>query len=162
VLLSSSATAARIYLDVTFSLTDSGLTWVTQLNTDPRAAYDALLRCFGRRTRSLEATFDRFPEAWLSPLHNGEEIPRPHTREHYVDFLVARVSNVVRTGNIGWSASEPLIREAIIRYTETILEGARSRQRPDPFSRNQDFVHTCEEALVKFASSRCGSEHDWR
>jgi hypothetical protein len=159
--LPSSATAARIYRDVTFALTDSGLTWVTQVKTDPRAGYDALLQMLWKAHPQFGGYVRSISRGLVIPIAQWGEISQLRTRERYIDFLVARVSNAVESGNTGWSASEALIREAIVRYTETILEGARSRQRPDPFSRNQDFVHTCEEALVKLAFNRCGLEIDY-
>jgi hypothetical protein len=109
---------------------------------------------FGGYVRSISSGL-------VIPIAQWGEIPQPRTRERYIDFLVARVSSAVESGNIGWSASEAIIREAIVQYTNTILEAAKSRQRPDPFRRNQDFIHTCEESLVKLAFNRCGLEIDY-
>ena len=162
--LPSSARAARNYKTATFSLTELGQRWADLLNDDLKSAYDNLLGMLWR----AHPQFEGFLRATcveraglIVPLAQWGELPLPRTHSRYLDFLSARVAKAVKTIEPGWSATESEIRAAITSYVERIRQSAKDRDRPDPYTRNQAFVHACEEALVKFAFHQCGVSLDY-
>lgn len=160
--LPSSASAARSYRNTTFALTEGGMSWIATLDTDIRVAYDTLLQMLWKVHPQFAGYVRSLSQFGLTiPLAQWGEIREPRNRNRYVDFLVERVTNAVAGNVTGWSAEEKEIRDAIAKYTMAISTAASSRTRQDPFPRNQDFVRTCEESLVKFAFSRCGLALDY-
>ena len=162
--LPSSARAARSYANTTFGLTAAGQRWAALLVDDLKTAYDVLLGMLWKTHPQFEGflraiSVDR--AGLVVPLAQWGELPLPRTRERYVDFLSERVAEALRNGESGWSAARLDIRTAISTYIESIRQSARDRERPDPHPRNQDFVHSCEEAVVKLAFRQCGISLDY-
>lgn len=162
--LPSSARAARGYKNSTFGLTVLGQGWARILEEDLRGAYDELLGMLWK-THPQFAGFLRAislnPPGLVVPLAQWGQLPLPRTHERYIEFLTGRVADAVGVAELGWSATASEIRTEITSYIETIRQRARDRNRPNPHPRNQDFVHGCEEALVKFAFRRAGLSLDY-
>jgi hypothetical protein len=53
------------------------------------------------------------------------------------------------------------VKQAISDYIKSRLAYAANRQRPTPYPRNQDFIHACEEALVKLAFAKADAPIDY-
>ena len=162
--LPSSARAAREYTNSTFRLTEAGQRWASILEEDLRYAYDELLQMlwqthpqFGGFLRAISVN----PAGLVVPLAQWGQLPLPRTRERYIEFLTERVAAAVGVAELGWTATVPEIRTEITSYIEGIRQRAQDRNRPDPHPRNQDFIHGCEEALVKFAFRQTGLSLDY-
>lgn len=157
----SSASAAKAYKNTTFALTEDGQRWIEQIRVDVRRAYDNVLT----RLWQAHPQFAGYVGALGSngcviPLAQWSEAEPPRSRERYIDFLVARVAKAVSSGRIGWAATPDEVRGELVRYLAAISQNA-SKAKTDPFPRNQDFIRTCEEALVRLAFSRCGLNIDY-
>ena len=162
--LPSSARAARSYKDTTFALTTAGQHWLGLLKDDLRGAYDELLGMLWKTHPQFEGflrtvALDR--SGLVVPLAQWGELPLPRTRERYMHFLAKRVAESLKRVESGWSATEADVHGAITVYIERIRQSAQERGRPDPHPRNQDFVHCCEEAMVKFSFQQCGMSLDY-
>ena len=158
----STAGAAKAYRSTTFALTDEGGSWVALLEADARGAYNALLELLWRAHSQFAGYLRVISRGGISvPLAAWGDLPEPRTREKYIDFLTARTSEAVMRGDTGWNATEAEIRDALMRYTASIAEGADLRGNSAPYRRNQDFVNTCEEALVKLAFDKLGVPLDF-
>ncbi len=161
-MLPSSARAAQAYKNTTFEVTDAGEGWARVLQENPRRGYDELMKM-------LWATHPQFggflqainPAGLVVPLAQWGQLPLPRTHERYTAFLVERVSAAVEMGGLGWSATASEVRAGITSYVAGIQQSAQERDRPNPFRRNQDFVHACEEALVKLAFRQAGTTLDY-
>ena len=162
--LPSSARAARSYKNTTFALTATGQRWSGLLQDDLRGAYDELLGMLWKTHPQFEGFLRVIAlnrAGLVVPLAQWGELPLPRTRKRYVHFLSERVAKAVKQVEAGWFATESDIRAAIITYIESIQQSAQERERPEPHPRNQDFVHGCEEAVVKFAFHQCGVSLDY-
>ena len=162
--LPSSARAARSYKNTTFALTTAGQRWAVLLKDDLRSAYDELLGMLWKTHPQFEGflrtvALDR--SGLVVPLAQWGELPLPRTRERYMHFLAERVVESLKRVESGWSATEADVHAAITTYIGSIRQSAQERERPDPHPRNQDFVHGCEEAVVKFAFQQCGVSLDY-
>ena len=162
--LPSSARAARAYKNSTFDLTEAGQAWVSILEEDLRRAYDKLLGMLWK----IHPQFQGFlravsvnPTGLVVPLAQWGQLPLPRTHDRYIEFLTERVVAEAEMAGLGWAASASELRTEIASYVGGIRESAQERNRPDPFRRNQDFVRSCEEALVKFAFRQAGISLDY-
>ena len=162
--LPSSARAARAYKGTTFGLTEAGRRWAALLRNDLKTAYNELLGMLWH----VHPQFQGFLQAvsvdrngLVVPLAHWGALPLPRTRDRYMHFLAERVAEALMDDKSGWMATAPDVFAAVTDYIETLRQNARDRDRPDPHPRNQDFVRGCEEAVVKFAFSRCGVSLDY-
>jgi hypothetical protein len=160
--LPSTAKAAPAYRNTTFQLTEFGETWTQLLAHDPRRAYDELLD----RLLAIHPQFAAFLRVLASqtltiPLLQWTDVGEPRTHDRYVRALAAHVAEVARKEELGWSASASEIELAVGEYALRIARASADRPKKRPFARNQDFINTCEEALVKFAWARAGVQLDY-
>ena len=166
--LPASSASAHAYKTTTYSLTVEGDKWVKLLKEDRRRGYDVLcktlLRChpqfvgFLKTIGAFAATAGR---GFMIPLMRWGELPKPRDRDRYISELGLRISRIVSTHEAGWQAAYQDIQTSITRYVEEIEVRAKSRQRPDPFLRNQDFVNACEQAAVKLAFTKARAPLDY-
>lgn len=150
------------YMKATYAPTKDGQAWARLIATDRAAAYDELIRRLWR----LHPQFAGYMRAIATqpltvPLAAFTDVPEPRTREAYVDLLAERAARAIADGRAGWTASRDEIHKAVRDYINARVASARSRQRPDPYPRNQDFINACEEALVKLAFARAGESIDY-
>jgi hypothetical protein len=160
--LPSEPRGAPHYSKATFSVTEAGERWAGLVETNRAAAYDEL----ANRLWQVHPHFVGYLKAvtgrgLVVPLARFNDTPEPRTRERFVDLLVERASSVVAHGDAGWTATAEEIRSAVRDYIAARLAFAASRQRPEPYPRNQDFINACEEALVKFAFVKTGTNIDY-
>ncbi len=160
--LPSTASAAAAYRQSKFQLTSWGETWAGQLTSDRRAAYDDLLeRLLGLHPhlhaylRVLQA------KPMIIPLVHWTEVAEPRTRERFINTLADHAVAMGDREDLGWDPVRHELVDAVESYTARIEQSALERKRPSPFTRNQDFVNTCEEALVKLAWSKAGVGIDY-
>jgi hypothetical protein len=159
--LPSTASAAKVYRNTTFALTRDGEVWVEQLREDPRKAYDRLMTMLWSVHPQFAGYVRVVAERRLVvPLAQWNETPPPRSKERFADFLVSRVAKAMEAGDVGWSATHEDVRRELNQYLASITARAEDAK-ADPYPRNQDFLRTCEEALVKFAFKRCGLNLDY-
>jgi hypothetical protein len=158
--LPSSADSAHLYRRTTFALTTAGRAWAELCRTDRRAAYDEL-------TSRLIATHPQFlgyirlvARGFVVPLAKWADQPEPRSRNAFIQLLARNAGEGLRGGGCGWTSSETEIHRAISEYVAGIQLRADGKG-VDPFKRNQDFVGSCEEALVKFAFTSAGTPIDY-
>ena len=150
----SSAQAALNYTTTTFAPSGKGHQWVELLRNDLRGAYDQLLDMLWQAHPQFRMFLGTLSDEGISvPLLQWREAPEPHTRDRYVNSLAYRTAHVLENEQVGWTATESDVLEAVRGYIEDRYRDARARGREEPYPRNQDFVNACEEALVKFAFS---------
>lgn len=160
--LPSTAKATPAYRNTTFQLTPWGEKWTQLLAEDARDAYDQLLQRLIAIHPQLAAFLGVLASRTVTvPLLQWTEVTQPRTHERYVAALAAHTVETAQKEELGWSAAPDEIVLAVGEYTNRIAESAHHRQKPNPFSRNQDFINTCEEALVKFAWSKAGVDVDY-
>lgn len=154
--------AAGFYHETTFAMTESGEEWASLLRQDRRSALDQLLDM-------LWAAFPQFAGylrvmakgGLIIPLATWLEFPEPRSRQSYIAHLARKVARAAGEEDLGWTATEAEVRSYVTAYIEARIQFATSRQRPDPYPRNQDFVRACEEALVKLAFTKVGEPIDY-
>jgi hypothetical protein len=95
------------------------------------------------------------------PVATWLEFPEPRGRPQYVALLARKVAQAAEDEDLGWSALDAEVRSYVTSYLEARIQFATSRQRPDPYPRNQDFIRACEEALVKLAFTKAGEPLDY-
>jgi hypothetical protein len=160
--LPSSAKAAPAYRNARFELTDLGTEWAQQLLDDPRKAYDHLLKRLMEVHPQVTAYLRVLRRgSFVVPLLRWTDVPEPRGRKQFIATLAAHAAQVADTENLGWLASPDEIREAVLQYVDRIEQSALGRKREKPFSRNQDFINSCEEAIVKFAWMKAGVTLDY-
>lgn len=161
----SRASAAAAYAAKRFTLTDDGRAWVAQVDQDPRASFDDLLR----RLWTVHPQFAGFlqilardelvipTQSWsaVHPERVGAE-----GRPVYVRTLAAKAARATASGRAGWAASEQEIAQAIDAYVTRLEEAAAKRERT-AFPNHRSFVQGCEEALVSFAFAQAGVALDY-
>jgi hypothetical protein len=94
------------------------------------------------------------------PLARWSEQPEPRSRRRYVRYLATRAATAIAEWPCGWKANEEEIISTIAAYVTAIEERATGKD-VDAFRRNQDFVSSCEEAIVKLAFSKAGTPVDY-
>jgi hypothetical protein len=154
--------AAAFYRETTFAVTGRGKAWATRLREDRRGALDELLEMLWLAFPQFSGYLRVMANGGLTiPLAQWLEFPEPRTRESYVRNLARKVAEATALQDLGWAATEEELHTAVTEYLTARMRFASSRQRPDPYPRNQDFVRACEEALVKLAFSRAGEPLDY-
>jgi hypothetical protein len=154
--------AAGYYRETTFAATERGEAWAARLRDDRRGAIDELLEMLWAGFPQFAGYLRVVAKGGLTiPLAQWLEFPEPRTRETYVRNLARKVGEAAAAQDLGWAASGEEAHAAITEYLTARLRFASSRQRPDPYPRNQDFVRACEEALVKLAFTRAGEPIDY-
>ena len=166
--LPASASSADAYRGTTFALTAPGQEWVDLLTDDRPQGYDALcdtLLGHHPQFKSFLVTIGAFggPErqSFEVPLMRWGDLRKPRSRERYVQALALHISQELSTNGAGWTADASEVQSAIANYVQAIVDRARSRERPEPLPRNQDFVNKCEEAAVKLAFTKAGAPLDY-
>lgn len=161
--LPRSGSAARAYRSTRFALTTSGEDWCKLLDDDVKAAYDELMARLWNAHPQLVGFVRALSNdsGFVVPLAQWGQAPEPRSRERYVEFLSNYVAGVAEREKLGWQASRPEVKTALVNYLEARYEAARARERTNPYPRNQDFVSACEEALVKFAFATLGVSLDY-
>jgi hypothetical protein len=160
--LPSTASAAAAYRQSKFQLATWGETWANQLTTDRRTAYDDLLE----RLLSLHPQLSAYLGVLQSrplviPLVQWTEVAEPRSRERFINALADHATATSSREDLGWEVSRQELVDAVEAYTVRIEGSAIQRGRPSPFVRNQDFVNTCEEAVVKLAWLKTGVGIDY-
>lgn len=170
--LPSSGSAANAYQQRTFVVTESGRAWAELMSgpgKDLSAGYDMLLKQLWRlhpqfagylkllAVRPFVLPTARWAEVNASPPAGSVGAGRLR----YVDFLAQRASGAVSAGVAGWTASQEEIAAAVRRYIEDRVKSAERRKVGELYTRNRDFVATCEEALVSFAFQQAGLKLDY-
>ena len=158
----SSARAAQNYATTTFSASEKGMAWVGLLREDWQGAYDQLLDLLWHAHPQFKTFLKALDGHGVEvPLLQWAEVPAPATRDYYRDFLPVWVARHLDMGQSGWTASESEVREAVEGYLKARYEDARARGREEPYPKNRDLTHACEEALVRFAFARNGVVLDY-
>jgi len=154
--------AAGYYRETTFAMTESGEEWAALLRADRRAALDQLLEMLCKAFPQFAGYLRVMAGGGLTiPLASWLEFPEPRTREAYIARASRRAAEALQSEDLGWAASEDEIRSYVTGYIEDRMRFATSRQRPNPYPRNQDFTRACEEALVKLAFTKVGEPIDY-
>jgi hypothetical protein len=99
--------------------------------------------------------------SFVVPLARWGDVPEPRDRKAFIATLAAHAASVADAESVGWDVSPDEIREAVAQYVDRIEQSALTRKRDRPFSRNQDFINACEEAIVKFAWMKAGVGLDY-
>lgn len=159
--LPATASSAHAFRDMRYALTDAGAEWVGLLRDRPAAAYDHLMNLLAKAHPQFVGFLRVVQRGFAVPSARWTDVQGNPTRERYVNHLARVTADSIESQELGWRASEAEIRDALISYSSEITARAEARERPDPFARNQDFVGTCEEALVKFAFTRAGEAIDY-
>lgn len=163
----SSGRAARHYTNTTFALTPMGERWTSMLDGHVRAAYDELLGMLWKTHPQFRGFIQAVSDtglvvptlAWRD-LSDEDQVA-DDARDRYLRSLVARVASAMEQSSLGWRAAPEEVESYIREYLEERYRFARSRQRPDPYPRNRDFIGACEEALTKLAFTKAGCEIDY-
>lgn len=163
--LPSSAATANLYTSTRFVLTDLGVAWAELLGQDRRVAYDQLIN----RLLLAHPQFGGFlrvvSDGLTVPLMRWAEQPEPRSRRRYVELTAERVADATAAYACGWSDTAQGVARAIDTYVGVIEQRAEGKREAGknvrPFARNQDFVNTCEEALVKLAFTNTGAPIDY-
>jgi hypothetical protein len=160
--LPSSAKAAPAYRNARFELTASGSEWARQLNDDPKAAYDELLNRLMEVHPQVTAYLRVLRRGnFVVPLARWSDVAEPRGKKEFIATLAAHAAHVADAEDLGWEVSPGEVREAVSQYVDRIEQSALARKRDRPFSRNQDFINSCEEAVVKFAWMKAGVSLDY-
>ena len=158
----SSARAALNYATTTFLPTPKGQRWAQLLRDDLRGAYDELLDMLWHAHPQFAAFIDAIATpGMVIPTLPWSRLAEPRTRINYVRSLVPWVVECIGDEQSGWTASESETRAAVGEYLNARYESARARGRDEPYPKNRDFMHACEEALVKFAFAKRGVSIDY-
>ena len=158
----SSARAALNYMTTTFHPTPKGQRWTQLLREDIRRAYDELLNMLWDAHPQFSSFLNAIGEqGMVIPILPWSRLAEPRTRINYMRSLVSWVVECIGSEQSGWTASESEIRATVGEYLNARYESAHARGRDEPYPKNRDFMHACEEALVKFAFSRRGVEIDY-
>jgi hypothetical protein len=158
--LPASAATAHLYKSTEFALTPGGTEWAELCRTDRRAAYDSLLRMLFRFHPQFGGYLEIVGRGIAIPLARWGEQPEPRGRLRYVRYLAARAAAATAEWPCGWQASEDEIESTIASYVAAIESRAVGRE-TEAFPRNQDFVGSCEEAIVKLAFTKAGTPIDY-
>jgi hypothetical protein len=158
--LPSSAATAHLYKSTEFALTPAGREWAELCRSDRRAAYDTLLRMLLQAHPQFGGYLAVVSRGMTVPLARWSEQPEPRSRRRYIRYLAARVAAATAEWPCGWKADEEEIASTIAAYITAIENRAVGRE-VDAFRRNQDFVNSCEEAIVKLAFSKVGTPVDY-
>ena len=154
--------AAAYYRDTTFAITERGAAWAARLRDDRRGAVDELLSMLWNGFPQFAGYLRVMAQGGLTiPLATWLEFPEPRGREPYVRNLARKVADAAAAGNLGWTVTQEEAHAYVTDYLNARMRFAATRQRPDPYPRNQDFVRACEEALVKFAFTKVGEPLDY-
>ncbi len=160
--LPADARSAAYYRDTTFAVTDAGRAWADRLEADRAGALDQLLGMLWNAYPQFAGYLRILAKGGLTiPSGQWNEFAEPRTRETYIRNLARKAEAAVAADALGWTATEDEIHAAISEYLAARMKFASTRQRPDPYPRNQDFVSACEEALVKLAFTRAGEPMDY-
>jgi hypothetical protein len=158
--LPSSAATAHLYKSTEFALTANGRHWAEMCRTDRRGAYDALTGLLLRTHPQFRGYLEVVGRGMTAPLARWGEQPEPRGRRRYVRYLAARAANATAEWPCGWQADEDEIASTVEAYLSAIHDRAAGKE-VDAFRRNQDFVNSCEEAVVKLAFTKAGTPLDY-
>lgn len=158
--LPSSAATAHLYRSTEFALTPSGGAWAKLCRSDRRSAYDQLLRMLLDAHPQFRGYLDVACRGMTVPLARWAEQPEPRGRRQYIRLLAARAASATSEWPCGWQAGEEEIASTITAYISAIENRAAGKD-VRAFRRNQDFVNSCEEALVKLAFTKAGTPLDY-
>jgi hypothetical protein len=159
--LPATASSAHVFRDMRYALTESGKEWSELLRTRPAAAYDHLTDLLAQAHPQFVGFLRLVSRGFAVPTARWTDPRGTPSRHRYVEHLARATAELLDAHNLGWRANEGQIRNALDAYTSDIAARAEARGRSDPFLRNQDFVGSCEEALVKFAFTSAGEPIDY-
>jgi hypothetical protein len=160
--LPSGASTVRHYEGTTFAPTDAGRALAAAGGADRTAARDQLLGRIVSLHPQIAGYLRLMARGGLViPLTNWGQVKEPRSRDAYVRHLAETASRVLAAENAGWVAEAPDIEEHVRAYVERLVAGATRRGRPDPYTRNEDFVRQCEKAMVRLAFERAGTPMDY-
>jgi hypothetical protein len=164
--LPSTPKVVDVYQGRHYVKTAAGEAWGQLLETSIQDAYDHLLRALWRRHKQFAGYLTLLSKGpFTVPTANWTDSNPPMAgaegRGHHVRFLAKKAAAGAESGQLGWSASQAEIEEAIRSYTEARVKFADARHRPNPFPRSREFVRTCEEAMVTFAFRQARLQLDY-
>lgn len=159
--LPATASSAAAFREVQYELTEDGRAWVDRMPNDRAGAYDRLMNLLALTHPQFVGYLKIVADGFAVPTARWTEVDGNPNRERYVSHLADKAATLLETGDLGWTATRDEIADVLRTYTGEISARAEARERPDPFARNQDFVGTCEEALVKYAFQRAGTPIDY-
>ena len=166
--LPSSSTSAHSHKLTTYSLTVEGDRWVKLLQKDRHRGYDVLCETLLRHHPQFSGFLQKIGafdattgQGLMIPLKRWGDVPKPRDRDRYIRALALHVSGELLTQDAGWEADHEEVLASVSSYVQGIVGRAASRQRRDPFVRNQDLVKACEQAAVKLAFTKVGVPLDY-
>ena len=162
--LPSTTDSAYAHREARYQLTEDGEHWVETLASNRRLGYDQLAARLIHTHPQLAGflTIVGVTGAYVAarsftvPLLRWGDVPEPRNRERFIAHLADHASRELANSDCGWMAPFEEIAGSVTAYVREIAERAVGRGRPDPFTRNQVFVTSCEEAMNKLAFARAG------
>lgn len=159
--LPATASSGAAFRDVQYELTEDGRAWVELMQSDRAGAYDRLMNLLALAHPQFVGYLKIVANGFAVPTARWTEVEGNPTPDRYITHLSRKAAGLLDSGELGWTAGAQDIEGVLRTYTGEISARAEARERPDPFTRNQDFVGACEEALVKYAFQSAGTPIDY-